>query len=88
MAISIGGEVGLIETTVGRALTVMIEWPFCVGSETDVAVRQSVTDAGEGSVAGGVYIVEVLGPAVLMEPEGVPVQPAPVRTHITFGLTA
>ena len=88
MAISIGGEVGLIETTVGKALTVIIEWPFCVGSETDVAVRQSVTDAGEGSVAGGVYTVEVPGPAVLMEPEGAPAQPGPVRTQVTFGLAA
>jgi hypothetical protein len=37
-----------------------------------------------GRADGGVYKVEVLGPDVLILPQGAPLQPVPVNCHVTF----
>ena len=83
-------EVGLIEMMMGRAVTVICS--CAVADEApvaaEVAVRVSTIEDEPGSAAGGVYTVEALGPAVVSDPQGPPLQPVPVSTQVTFGVEA
>src|ERR1017187_10314142 len=75
---------------IGNAVTVMVSsavaWDPPVAAE--VAVSVSTIEAGEGSAAGGVYTVEVLGPVELSVPQGPPLQPVPERAQVTLGVEA
>ena len=63
--------------------TVIVAAPLCVASVTDVAVN--VTVAGDGTAAGGVYVIAT--PDALEADESVPhvapLHPAPVNAHVT-----
>jgi hypothetical protein len=53
---------------------------FLVASATEVAL--SVTVAGDGTVAGAVYVAEVVVTLVRV-PQAAPEHPAPERDHVT-----
>jgi hypothetical protein len=72
-----------VNVAVGKVTTIGREPAFATPA-TGVATRVSVMDAERA--AGGVYTVEVLGPVVLILPQGAPLQPVPVNCQVTFWL--
>ena len=74
---------------IGREVTVnVVDTGVGPGCATVVAVTVSETEADDGVSAGGVYTTEALGPVVLMEPHGPPLQPVPLSCHVAFWLVA
>jgi hypothetical protein len=77
--------VGFTDTpTAGGAVTVIANAAVLLVSATDFAV--SVTVAGDGTLAGAVYVIatpDALDAADNV-PQAAPVQPAPVKVHVTL----
>ena len=76
--------VGFTDTpTVGGAVTVIVAAAVLLVSVTDLTV--SVTAAGDGTLAGAVYVIAAPDPLDAADnvPQAAPVQPAPVNVHVT-----